>query len=241
VSTIDPDARLRSRARRNWWPVAAALCVLGGGAVGAGIGFGARAGGQALAGGSIGLAVGLFVGGVNMVVWGCILGVGALRRRRVPAGRGLRVLGLCLLGAGVGALVPAGLLLADSGTESDTGAGHLGALIGCFAGGVLLLGVGAGVVVTALQRSRLAHWVISNGQRTTGTITATHATGSVVNGVRIYRVTVRFTDLQGVQRYVQGRLPANELLGRGTDDPTPVWYDPQHPENERTIVVDLFA
>lgn len=88
---------------------------------------------------------------------------------------------------------------------------------------------------------RLLRQVLSEGTRTAGVVTETHDTGiEILNRPRI-RFVVRFSDHDGVQRWVSKSAEFDPAQLPRAGDPALVWFLPQHAGDERRIAVSLGA
>jgi hypothetical protein len=89
------------------------------------------------------------------------------------------------------------------------------------------------LVIKYILRDISAKNTNANGVQTTATITAAGVDG-MVNYVQHQRLTLKFTDDKGVDRWVkEGRTGGHYQVG----DTLPLRYDPAHPDRKRAIVV----
>ncbi|WP_223692363.1 DUF3592 domain-containing protein [Leifsonia poae] len=102
---------------------------------------------------------------------------------------------------------------------------------------LLLAALRAGVRAQAREKQMVD--LAANGRRVHGTVTESVATGVEIQGMPRIRFTVRFTDTNGVDRWVtkKGTFPPASLPREG--DPAVVWFDPLNPGDEKGIVVGL--
>ena len=89
------------------------------------------------------------------------------------------------------------------------------------------------LIVLYIQRDINAKETNANGVSTTATVTAAGVDG-MVNYVQHQRLTLKFTDDKGVDRWVKiGRTGG----GYGVGDTLPLRYNPKYPGRKRAIVV----
>jgi hypothetical protein len=89
------------------------------------------------------------------------------------------------------------------------------------------------LVIKYVLRDISAKATNATGVQTTATITAAGVDG-MVNYVQHQRLTLKFTDEKGVDRWVhEGRTGGHYQVG----DTLPLRYDPAHPERKRSIVI----
>jgi hypothetical protein len=101
------------------------------------------------------------------------------------------------------------------------------ALIGAFYLVAIIL------VVKYILRDISAKQTNATGVQTTATVTAAGVDG-MVNYVQHQRLTLKFTDDKGVDRWVhEGRTGGHYSVG----DTLPLRYDPAHPSRKRAIVI----
>jgi hypothetical protein len=98
---------------------------------------------------------------------------------------------------------------------------------------VVIYAVAIFLVVLYIQRDINAKETNANGVSTTATVTAAGVDG-MVNYVQHQRLTLKFTDDKGVDRWVKiGRTGG----GYGVGDTLPLRYNPKYPGRKRAIVV----
>ncbi len=89
------------------------------------------------------------------------------------------------------------------------------------------------LVVLYVMRDVAAKDTANNGVDTTGTITSANIDG-MINYVQHQRLTVKFTDNNGVDRWIKiGRTGGGYNVG----DTVPLRYNPEHPGRKRAIVI----
>jgi hypothetical protein len=89
------------------------------------------------------------------------------------------------------------------------------------------------LIVKYILRDISAKQTNANGVQTTGTITAAGVDG-MVNYVQHQRLTLKFTDDKGIERWIHvGRTGGHYSVG----DTLPLRYDPAHPARKRAIVI----
>lgn len=81
--------------------------------------------------------------------------------------------------------------------------------------------------------------VVSEGTRTSGVVTETHDTGTEILGRPRIRFVVRFSDHQGVQRWVSKSDEFDPAQLPRAGDPAAVWFHPDHASDESRIAVAL--
>ena len=236
MSTVDPDKPRTQRA--PFVALWAALTVVSG-AILLGPGMVAGALAQGLDSSAAGaVAIGGFVVACNLAPWSIMFYLRGLQRTNVLAGRGRRSIGLFGIGVGIGgAAATAALVRQELAGLSPSGTFLLVSIA------MAVVGVLAGLWLysTAVSREALAERVKQSGVRTEGVVTHVTVTGTKVNGVPRVKFTVRFTDGQGVQRFVQGARLVSYFSSPSEGQTTAVWYDPNDPGNKHKIVVDLFS
>jgi len=136
--------------------------------------------------------------------------------------------GAWISGAGGGIIVTAAL------------SGQLGSLLSL--SGLLILGVGVAIFLSpnVLERYRAAAEIRHDRVRSTGAhvlATVTSATMVSLNDSLRFRVTLRFTDQEGAQRWFTRTAPP-ATVDISEDDTIPMHYDPQNPGDRRSLVVD---
>ncbi|WP_143201294.1 DUF3592 domain-containing protein [Streptomyces uncialis] len=111
--------------------------------------------------------------------------------------------------------------------------------------GLLLLmavrGVVAAVVRDRVRRRRDARTrdLLRTGRRVPGEVTAVSATGVEIDGRPRLEFDVRFTDHQGVRRWVTRRGCFDKAALPRVGDPAAVWFDPADPGDQKSIPVAL--
>jgi hypothetical protein len=89
------------------------------------------------------------------------------------------------------------------------------------------------LIIKYILRDISAKQTNANGVQTTGTITAAGVDG-MVNYVQHQRLTLKFTDDKGIERWIHvGRTGGHYSVG----DTLPLRYDPAHPARKRAIVI----
>ena len=240
MSTVDPDKPRTHRAPlvRLW----AALTVLSGTLV-----FGPGMVSAALNASPVALnsdevsgvfAVGGFVLACNLAPWSIMFYLRGLGRTNMLAGRGRRAVGLFGIGFGLGGAAAAAVLIRQQLAGNAPNSTFLLVTIAIAVVGIVL---GLWLYSTAVSWEAEAERVKQSGVRTEGVVTHVGVTGTKVNGVPRVRFTVRFTDSQGVQRFVQGARLVSYFSSPSEGNTTTVWYDPNDPGNKHKIVVDLFS
>jgi hypothetical protein len=107
------------------------------------------------------------------------------------------------------------------------------ALRNSFIGVGVVYAVAILLVVLYIQRDINAKETNANGVSTTGTITAAGVDG-MVNYVQHQRLTIKFTDDKGVERWIKvGRTGGGYSVG----DTLPLRYNPKYPGRKRAIVI----
>jgi hypothetical protein len=125
-----------------------------------------------------------------------------------------------------------GLLLVMTSASAYVVANEQGILISFALIGVLYL-VALILIVKYILRDISAKQTNATGVQTTATITAAGVDG-MVNYVQHQRLTLKFTDNKGVDRWVhEGRTGGHYHVG----DTLPLRYDPAHPDRKRAIVI----
>ena len=125
-----------------------------------------------------------------------------------------------------------GLLLVMTSASAYVVANEQGILISFALIGALYL-VALILIVKYILRDISAKETNANGVQTTATITAAGVDG-MVNYVQHQRLTLKFTDDKGVDRWVhEGRTGGHYQVG----DTLPLRYDPAHPDRKRAIVI----
>lgn len=112
----------------------------------------------------------------------------------------------------------------------------------------LLVLIGAGLAWIGRNQARAetrrrarTKVVIETGIRTRGVITELHDTGvEIMNQPRL-RVVVRFTDHQGVDRWVTKTVNFDAVQLPRVGDPVVVWFDPADPGDESSIPLGFGA
>lgn len=155
---------------------------------------------------------------VYVLAW-VLIGLAAMW---VPSGRSPYVLAAFILSYVAGLF-----LVIQLSTPSETG---------LF--GILVIGGGYVVAIYVLALYFLRRAAISRtreiGVDTTATVISAPVSG-MVNYVQRQRLTLRFTDQQGVERYLRvGRTGGGWSAG----DTIPIRYDPTRPGYKRGIIVD---
>jgi hypothetical protein len=125
-----------------------------------------------------------------------------------------------------------GLLLVVASATPYTVSNERDILIGFAVDSVFYL-VALILVIKYILRDISAKQTNANGIQTTATVTAAGIDG-MVNYVQHQRLTLKFTDDKGVDRWVkEGRTGGHYQVG----DTLPLRYDPAHPGRKRSIVV----
>jgi len=226
MSLHDPDRRPEERARvlrritLSAWAVVAALALAT--AVRAVPLFSAGQGPDAA-------ATTLFTISIFAAVGALILDLSTARRRGASELEGMpRLPGAWFTGAGIGTLIAAVLT------------GRLASPLTMW--GLLMLAVGLAAFFSPhlVERYRAATAIRHDHVRSTGA----HALATVTNARMVsrndslrFRVTLRFTDQEGSQRWFTRTAPLH-TVDMSKDDTIPMHYDPQNPSNRRTLVVD---
>jgi hypothetical protein len=233
VSLIDPDARDRDPARaarrRLAWMMFMVVAAAAGG-YGASI-FGDFPGSSYSFGGD---EVGALLKCAVLLV-GCaatIISMGVLLR--LPKVAGVRgqptfVVALALLAAAAGMF--AGTLLPTSikrfaGWDLSSARLYVRVQSGVLVLGALLLIVWA---VRAVRSGQLRAALRATGHRTTAVVTEVHDSGHTINNSPRIRVTMRFTDADGKERFVRRWMTVSRLAIPDKGDRVPVWFDPKDP------------
>jgi hypothetical protein len=241
MSTIDPVARDRepgiaARRRLRWLVLSAVAALVAG--YGASI-FGDFPGSSYSFGldqtGPLLKAVLLLAGLI-----GALLSIGiAVRLPRTPGIRGQQtfVVAGALLAFDVGML--GGTFLPTSIAEfagTDLSGARGGVRIMC---GVLAVAGGCLVGWAAMRERRRDHRaeLRKSGRRVSATVTEVHDTGVTNNNAPWVRITVRFTDSHGTQRFARRHMSVSRFAGPSEGDKVPLWYDPEDPGNEKKIVI----
>jgi hypothetical protein len=108
-----------------------------------------------------------------------------------------------------------------------------GSILASFAVIGALYAVALVMIIKYVLRDISAKETNANGVQTTGIITAAGIDG-MVNYVQHQKLTVKFTDDKGVDRWVKiGRTGGNYNVG----DSLSLRYDPAHPDRKRAIVI----
>ena len=103
--------------------------------------------------------------------------------------------------------------------------------------GAVLAWIGRNQARAESRRRARAKAVIETGIKTRGVITELHDTGvEIMNQPRL-RVVVKFTDHQGVDRWVTKTDNFDAVQLPRVGDPAVVWFDPVDPGDERSIPV----
>jgi hypothetical protein len=233
MSTVDPSIARKAREARVPGNVAVAalltLHVLGGLASGFGwstfASLSDEGGAEPDALGIVGITVGMPVAIVASILWTGVV----LKRRDVGLGYGFAGF---WLGAGLGIL-----LAAQRVPQAAEVLRVVGVIALVLAALLLLVGVRAARARRAALES--AAVMMRTGTRTTATVSD--------KGYDIFRessrilttVTFTFTDLQGVQRWVQRPMlvTASDPVVEGRE--SDLWYDSSAPGDDKRIVVKL--
>jgi hypothetical protein len=161
---------------------------------------------------------------------------------RLPKPAGIRgqqsfVLAVAMLAYALGLLV--GSFLPTS--ISRFGRAHLsGPRGGVRVAGVVLVVVAVGFFAWAARQNqarRRRAQLRAIGHRTMAVVTDVHDTGITNNNAPWVRLTVRFTDTHGTQRFVRRRMSVTRFAGPSEGDRIALWFDPQDPGNEKKIVL----
>ena len=236
MSTVDPDKPRTQRAPlvRLW----ATLIVVSGALLfGPGMVVAALAQDpHSSAAGAV--TIGGFVVACNLAVWSIMFYLRGLGRTNVLAGRGRRAIGLIVMGVGLGAAAAVAALIRQQLAGNAPSSTFL---LNSVVMAVVALLIGLWLYSTAVSWEAAAERVKQSGVRTEGVVTHVKVTGTKVNGVPRVKFTVRFTDGQGVQRFVQGARLVPYFSSPSEGQTTAVWYDPNDPGNTHKIVVDLFS
>ena len=241
VSTVDPVKRERDPAvaARRRAVLMAVLLVLSAAAGYGGSIFGDFPGGSYSIGfnqlGPLTKAL-LAAGGLAaaMVVLGFVV--------RLPKPAGIRgqqsfVLAVAMLAYSLGILV-GGFLPTSIGRYGH--ADLSGPRGGVRVAGVVLAVLAAGFFAWAARQDRARRrraQLRATGRRTMAVVTEVHDTGITNNNAPWVRLTVRFTDAHGTQRFVRRRSSVNRFAGPSEGDRMALWFDPQDPGNEKKIVL----
>lgn len=233
MSIVDPviAQRLRRTRRPGLVAVVIVLIVILFGGVAVGYGWSSMFGGASLVDAAeyepSWISVVAIIAGFPLSIIGTIAWLGiVLKRRELGVLYGLATF---WTGAGIGLLIAARAL------------GGLVTVIGLISFGLaaVFLAVGA-VAAGRRQASRnLQAEIIRTGTRTTATVSD--------KGYLIFResprifttVTFTFTDLQGVQRWVQRQMVVHAASPVVDGQETELWYDASDPGNDKKIAVKL--
>ncbi len=241
MSTIDPVARERepgyaARRRAVWWSLLLALTVLGG--------YGCSILGD-FPGSSFSFSLGdtgpvvktaLALGGLiaAMVILGVVV---RLPRTAGLPGQPLFVLATALLaftaGFFIGTVLPT---VIPQYAENDLEPARRGLRVFCVvmvAAAAVLVGLAARKVRRVEARTRLR----VSGRRVAATVTEVHDTGVTSNNAPWIRLTVKFRDAQGTERFVRRHVYVSRLSRPSEGDRIPLWYDPADPSNTDKIVI----
>jgi hypothetical protein len=241
VSTIDPVARERdpayaARRRARWWSlllVAGAMAGYGGSILGD------------FPGSSFSFSLGdtgpvvktlLAVGGLAaaMVILGAVV---RLPHSSGLTGQQLFVVATTLLaytaGFFIGTVLPT---VIPQYAETDLEPARRGLRVFCvvlIAAAAVLVGLAARKVRGAGVRVRLR----TSGRRVSATVTEVHDTGVTTNNAPWIRLTVKFRDAQGTDRFVRRHMSVSRLSRPSEGDRIALWYDPADPGNTDKIVL----
>ncbi len=232
MSTIDPSIARQAKASRKPGPVhigtALILLFVGGLAIGFGWGTMLIFGEGDFAYDPPALVLAALIASIPLSVIGTIVWMAAvLKRRELGMFYGF---GASWFGTGLG------LLAANAEFEAE-----ILFTFGCVALGIAVFFVAAGFFAAQLRRAgrERAEVIMRTGTRVTGTVSDKGYTAFTESDRILTTVTFTFTDLQGVQRWVQRSMlihvGAPVVEGQETD----VWFDAANPGNDRGIVVRL--
>jgi hypothetical protein len=232
MSTVDPTIaqKLRQSRRPTLLRVVVVLALLVIGGLLAGYGWGSigRLMDEDLAEPDasifISIPVGMFVTIVSSIAWTGIV----MKRRDLGLMYGNAA---ALLGGGVGVLVAAGKYREGS-VAAAIGLALLGLAIVCVV-------VGAVAASSRRRRARAEDETIRTGTIVTATVSDKGYTVFHESDRILTTVTFTFTDLHGVQRWVQRTMTINAADPIENGQETRLWYDAADPGNDRAIVVEL--
>ncbi|MFI5915085.1 DUF3592 domain-containing protein [Dactylosporangium sp. NPDC051541] len=154
-----------------------------------------------------------------------------------PRGEPTFILGSALLAVTAGLLI--GTFLPSSFREfadTDLSDARTNVRVTC----AFLVIVAVALFGWAILRSRRRQHTAQlrkTGRRVSAEVTEVHDTGFTTNNAPRVRLTVRFTDATGTNRYVRRHLSVSRFDRPGVGDRIPLWYDPNDPGNEKKIVV----
>lgn len=244
MSTVDPVARERepeyaARRRARWWSLLLASAVLAGYGCsilgdfpGSSFSFSLSDGRDTGPVVKTALALGGLV--AAMVILGVVL---RLPRRPGLTGQPLFAFATTLLaftaGFFVGTLLPTVIAQYADDDLEPARRGLRIVSVGLVAAGAVLVGLAARKVRRAEARERLR----KSGRRVAATVTEVHDTGVTTNNAPWIRLTVKFRDGQGTERFVRRHVYVSRLARPSEGDRIPLWYDPADPSNTDKIVI----
>jgi hypothetical protein len=232
MSTVDPTIaqKLRESRRPTLLRVVVVLALLVVGGLLAGYGWGSigRVMDEDLVAPDasifIAIPVGMFVTIVSSIAWTGIV----MKRRDLGLMYGNAA---ALLGGGVGVLVAAGKHR-DGSVATAIGLALLGLAVVCVV-------LGAVAASSRRRRARAEDDTIRTGTVVAATVSDKGYTVFHESDRILTTVTFTFTDLQGVQRWVQRTMTINAADPIENGQETRLWYDAANPGNDRAIVVEL--
>ncbi|MFF1572999.1 hypothetical protein ACFVWR_09640 [Leifsonia sp. NPDC058292] len=232
MSTVDPTIarKLRESRRPSTARVVTVLLLLLLGGLLAGYGWGStgRLMDEAVvapdATAIIAIPIGMLVSIVSSIAWAAIV----MKRSDLGMMYGTAA---TLLGAG------AGVLLASRGYADATPVVVIGSGILALAVVCLVLGVAA--AAARARKARAEDAAMRTGTLATGTVSDKGYTVFRESSRILTTVTFTFTDVHGVQRWVQRTMTINAADPVENGQETRLWYDAANPGNDRAIVVEL--
>jgi hypothetical protein len=241
VSTIDPvqrerDPAVAARRRAAWTALLLAAALVAGYGMsiyadfpGSRIGFGFEEPLAVLK--SLLLLAGLVT---TLLLSGLVV---RLPKRPGPRGEQTFVLSMALLAATAGLFI--GSFLPSSFhrfADTDLSDKRTGVRETC----AVLVVIAAALVGRAVLRSRRRQYteqLRKTGRRVSAEVIEVHDTGVTNNNAPWVRLTVRFTDAGGTNRFVRRHVSVSRLARPAVGDEVPLWYDPRDPGNEKKIAI----